>query len=714
MDNNKLQSFRLDDVLITPSRNEIESNGKTISLRPKVMEVLHYLACHHNRVISKDELIENLWRGRVVTDGSVQKSVNLLRKSLAEASGRTDLIVHYSKKGYQLQVKPVFLATEETPASAVARPGLLSMPVAYRKYSMAVLIVMATGLAGTWLLSNPGFLYGQSLRTQFNSIVGYTSEHGHERAGEPHPNNTHVAYIRENTGSGPSLGSVSTLVVRDSSGFDWKVADTKGAWVDLAWSPSGTSLVAVEIPNEKGRLPRRVLYAKPNALYDIHVFTLDLETNRVLEKHRLSKWQGQISSVTWWNEGTIELVAKQGITSSHRRYRYDLRSQRLTVVPTLDFIANLSQSKVKNGRALLTSRHNDATKLDFIASDQTLLHSVSLENPALDASWLPDGSGALVYSQADKRLSVVYLDGETADIQVPDTSGIALSRPRYSADGKMIYFTGEKPKGNLWQYALSDGDLNLTQNDHLNYLATFSPTGDSIAYVSVRNRQHQIWIIDSSDNDEKVWNEYQVARDDSAADRITSLTWTEDGEYLIYSVGQKIHVYGLSTNASEQILEVGSNGIPLAYMLPENKLLIMKDMAEASNLWLVNLASKEQTQLTFGSVGTAFPYNGKIYFQYIGQDGLWVRYRDTGDLVLASEDFQKDSTILRIDEQGIYYTSGGACRQNSVLYTDFELASAKVVLAMGDKQVSTSSFHPEHGALYIRCQLPESDILVLK
>ncbi len=714
MDNNKLQSFRLDDALVTPSRNEIEYNARVISLQPKVMEVLHYLARHHNRVISKDELIRNLWRGRVVTDGSVQKSMNLLRKSLAEALGRTDLIAHYSKKGYQLQVQPVFMDTGETDATSDARTlRSLFGRVAYHKYVMAALILVASGLTASYLLNNRHLLYGQNPRTQFSFIVGYTSEQGHERMAEPHPDGNHVVFIRETSGPESSAGGISALVIRDKNGEDWQVASSQGAWVDLAWSANGDSLVAVEIPQENKGLSRTAIYAKPVALYDIHVFTLDLDSNRVLEKHRLGNWQGRISSVTWWDESTIELIAKQGVASSNRRYRYELQSQRLNIVPALDYVPNPVSSKVNNGRTLFASQHNGGTKLDFVASDQTLLRSVKLEDSALDASWLPKGRGALVYSRTGGWLSIVYLDGTMVDIAMPYISGTALSRPRYSANGKFIYFTGEKPRSDLWQHTSSHKDINVTQNDYLNYLATFSPSGKQIAYVSIRNHQHQIWIAGSGENDEHETAEFQIVPG-SSDERLSSLAWSDHGKQLIYSTGGRVYVYDFPTNASAQLLHVNADVMPLAYTPSKNELLFIKNLAEANNLWRVNLKTGEQKQLTFGSVATAFHYQSKIYFQYVGQDGLWVLLPDTEDLRLAREDFPAGSNILRIDETGLFYATGGSCRQSAILHTDFESSPAKVILALGHNDVSTSSFHPEQGALYSHCQLPESDILMLK
>ncbi|MFT5085403.1 MAG: DNA-binding winged helix-turn-helix (wHTH) protein, partial [Lentisphaeria bacterium] len=109
---NNNQNFSVSDVVVSPSHNEIESKGKVIRLQPQVMAVFYYLALHRERVIGNEELIENVWRGRVVTHSSVQKSINYLRKALVELIGENQLIAHYSKQGYQLQGVPVFFDAE--------------------------------------------------------------------------------------------------------------------------------------------------------------------------------------------------------------------------------------------------------------------------------------------------------------------------------------------------------------------------------------------------------------------------------------------------------------------------------------------------------------------------------------------------------------------------------------------------------------------------
>src|SRR5688572_20857342 len=98
------QDFYLEQILVAPQHNRISLGEHSLQLQPKVMAVLVYLARHQDRVISAEELMDELWKGRVVTPSSVQKSMNSLRNALAELAGDREFVAHFSKRGYQLVV----------------------------------------------------------------------------------------------------------------------------------------------------------------------------------------------------------------------------------------------------------------------------------------------------------------------------------------------------------------------------------------------------------------------------------------------------------------------------------------------------------------------------------------------------------------------------------------------------------------------------------
>src|SRR5213593_3496767 len=68
------------------ARGCLARSGEPIHLRPQSYEVLKYLVRNKGRLITKDKLIEEIWKGRAVTDGSLVKCIEEVRDALgAEA-----------------------------------------------------------------------------------------------------------------------------------------------------------------------------------------------------------------------------------------------------------------------------------------------------------------------------------------------------------------------------------------------------------------------------------------------------------------------------------------------------------------------------------------------------------------------------------------------------------------------------------------------------
>ncbi|MDQ2078429.1 winged helix-turn-helix domain-containing protein [Marinimicrobium sp. ABcell2] len=699
IDTFRRSSFTLGEMRVFPSRNELEAHGRTVRLQPKVMDVLCYLACHHERVIPKEELIAQVWPGRIVTHGSVQKSINLLRKALAELLGDQELVAHYSKKGYQLQLVPADLELEQGTAEHRTRPARH-----LRYVGLAGVVVVLVVLAAYLIPARHTLFISEHHRTDFAAVSAYTSEVGHERAGEPHPNNQHLVYIRDTFAEGNQ--TESELVIRDSDGQDWVLATSSGAWVDLAWSPNGEFLAAVELMYEGGPMLRPNLYTRAAQLYDLHVFSLDLNEWRVLETHRLSQWQGRINSITWWDDDVLELVATQGDGALNRRYRYAVQAQRLAALESLNFVSNPLISKVHNGRTAIASLHDGRTRIDFLSEDQSRFASRQLDYAATDISWVPDGSGVLVHSSSKQMLTLVRRDGKVREIPLPYRADTFVSRPRYSADGQRLYFAEERPQADIWAQNLEGEKTPITQNTYLNYAPRYSPDGTRLVYISVRNNQTQIWLVEDG-------RERQLFRHHNGQ-RINDILWAHDGQ-LIYTAGDQAFVRSLNEAGRTSVrLSDAAELNPIAYHAQSQDLYTLKLTGESQNLWRINIDTGEERQLTFGSVASAVGNQSGIYFQYVGQSGLWVWRAQTAELENIAQQFPRDSQLLRVDEAGLFYTYGGSCRESDIYFFRFSDQQSHRRLPRDNARVSTTAFHPDQGALFTPCTIMESDIMMLE
>jgi TolB-like protein/DNA-binding winged helix-turn-helix (wHTH) protein len=75
-----------DGFTLDAARGCVSRLGEPIHLRPQTYEVLKYLAENRGILISKDKLIEHVWQGRAVTDGSLGKCIEEMREALGPAA----------------------------------------------------------------------------------------------------------------------------------------------------------------------------------------------------------------------------------------------------------------------------------------------------------------------------------------------------------------------------------------------------------------------------------------------------------------------------------------------------------------------------------------------------------------------------------------------------------------------------------------------------
>src|SRR5262245_42083707 len=76
--------FRVAGTEVRPSSLEVSYQGEALGLEPRVMQVLVALCRRRGQAVSRQDLVESCWAGRVVTEGALNRSVAQLRKALRD------------------------------------------------------------------------------------------------------------------------------------------------------------------------------------------------------------------------------------------------------------------------------------------------------------------------------------------------------------------------------------------------------------------------------------------------------------------------------------------------------------------------------------------------------------------------------------------------------------------------------------------------------
>ena len=95
-------AFRLGSWVVQPSLNRLTSDGQSVHLRPRTMDVLVQLALRAGTVVSRDELLATAWVGQHVEDEGLTHCVSEIRDALGTGAGHASLVETIPKRGYRL------------------------------------------------------------------------------------------------------------------------------------------------------------------------------------------------------------------------------------------------------------------------------------------------------------------------------------------------------------------------------------------------------------------------------------------------------------------------------------------------------------------------------------------------------------------------------------------------------------------------------------
>jgi adenylate cyclase len=108
----KQQKISIDGWHIDSVSYRIMRDGTEKKLEPRSMELLLYLADRPDEVVTRLEIEENVWQGRVVGYDALSSSIAKIRKAFGDSTRNPRIIETISKAGYRL-IAPVLVESEQ-------------------------------------------------------------------------------------------------------------------------------------------------------------------------------------------------------------------------------------------------------------------------------------------------------------------------------------------------------------------------------------------------------------------------------------------------------------------------------------------------------------------------------------------------------------------------------------------------------------------------
>lgn len=100
---------------------ELRRGADTIQLEPQVFDVLAHLVRHHDRVVTKEELLDTIWGDRFVSESALTSRIKLVRRALGDDGKRQELLQTVHGRGYRLIADVTLLSDRPAPATTHTR-----------------------------------------------------------------------------------------------------------------------------------------------------------------------------------------------------------------------------------------------------------------------------------------------------------------------------------------------------------------------------------------------------------------------------------------------------------------------------------------------------------------------------------------------------------------------------------------------------------------
>ncbi|MEP2028644.1 MAG: winged helix-turn-helix domain-containing tetratricopeptide repeat protein [Paracoccaceae bacterium] len=95
-----------DEFQIDTARGELRRGSCVVAIEPQVLDLITYLASNPGRVITRDEIIQAVWGGRIVSDSAISSRINSARQALGDDGTKQQIIKTVIRRGFLFVPEP--------------------------------------------------------------------------------------------------------------------------------------------------------------------------------------------------------------------------------------------------------------------------------------------------------------------------------------------------------------------------------------------------------------------------------------------------------------------------------------------------------------------------------------------------------------------------------------------------------------------------------
>jgi DNA-binding winged helix-turn-helix (wHTH) protein/TolB-like protein len=159
-------NYQVGELTIEPARYRVRAGDSTLPVEPKVFDLLVHLIRHRHRVLTREELFQDVWDGREVSDATLSNHIASARKLLGDNGDLQQAILTVRGRGYQFvapvqeiaedagRVEPAAMPTSSAPVTPAVAPSPAA-PARRRLPLLVLLVLLLGGVAWAWRLWSP-------------------------------------------------------------------------------------------------------------------------------------------------------------------------------------------------------------------------------------------------------------------------------------------------------------------------------------------------------------------------------------------------------------------------------------------------------------------------------------------------------------------------------------------------------------------------------
>ncbi|MBI4892991.1 MAG: PD40 domain-containing protein [Acidobacteria bacterium] len=446
----------------------VRKHGERLALTPKVFEALVVFLRSSNRVLTRDELLEALWPGQLVTEANLNQHMSMLRKALGGGASGEKFLLTVPGKGYQW-----LLPVEERDAPGWGK--------AWWAGAVAAAVVLG-GLGWVMWRQKPGGMlrYRPVTRLQGAEFQPAISGDGKR-----------VAFVWDLEGR---AGAQIYLVDRDSQ-KPVRVSQGKGSCRSPVWSPDGMRVAYVCVEVGRGE----VLITTPGG-----------GTEKAGELHGAS--YGLVSKQLDWSPDGRRLAVsdKSAEREPFTVWEIDLetKKRRALTVPPANAVGDLEPRYSPDGQWLAFVRQEIRFRHALMVGPAQGGEPVTVRRENTEISgldWSGGGRSLLYCSSPRGEYRVWKLEWHGKGGATPEATELHAEHAiQFSVSRKtnsMVYSVFHQDL-DIWRLTLGQGKeegqwQRLIASTGDDSMPQYSPDGTRICFRSNRSGEEQLWLSDA-------------------------------------------------------------------------------------------------------------------------------------------------------------------------------------------------------------------------